>query len=526
MDTKREAQQGPKMRGERPEHYNESTEHYNESTVEKLTGAIKEESATEAAAEDKKPQYEPTTHARRCREHDTDTFLDHHAKGKKEHHAQTDMTHELDTALDKSSSTDKKETRINTYFEEEWQDVESTLFAATPYEEDNHPKDDIEELGSQHVQLRAQREALVPRSRSQEISPGAVWEGDSLGEDEGTVTFEEATEHMPSTETQDTHLISAERVHDPVLVSASIIDCLCCPYGQITAIPAALAFMGSALSILAVLSPFANCIGENYYFLFLNSGITDEQGIFYSGTTDFIAAAFSLGLISGIGGAIAFAISTGASCRTFPERFLKLLGGAYLVLAVTSILMLVALASFPAQCNVLLLWGGAFAIVAFFLYLGAGIFTIGMIKKKDVNRASVCTCCPYGNLTALPSVFGFIGSSLIMGSSIINSPAGTTGDPKLTFSLTMGVIASAVGLMVSVLGIVPGCQKVPSRDFKILGFTYILLGLMCLLTLLAYDILFLLIFSIPAFVAFTVAGFSAFYLIKVSSQAHTSDSAV
>jgi hypothetical protein len=150
-----------------------------------------------------------------------------------------------------------------------------------------------------------------------------------------------------------------------------------------------------------------------------------------------------------------------------------------------------------------------------------------MIKRKDVNRASVCTCCPYGNLTALPSVFGFIGSSSIITiSSIISSTAGTTGDPKLTFSLTMGVIASFVGVMVSVLGIVPGCQKVPSRDFKILGFTYILLGLMCLLTLLAYDIVFSVIFSIPAFVAFTVAGFSAFYLVKVSSQAHTSDSAV
>jgi MFS family permease len=283
--------------------------------------------------------------------------------------------------------------------------------------------------------------------------------------------------------------------------------------------------MGSALSFLAVFMPFADCISEeNYYRLSLRFGITDEQGIFYSETT--ISIALSLGLISGIGGAIAFAISSSASCRTFPERFLKLLGGWYLVLAVTSILMLVALASFTAQCNVLLVWGGAFAIVAFFLYLGAGIFTIGMIKKKDVNRASVCTCCPYGNLTALPSVFGFIGSSMIMTSSIISSPAGTTGDPKLTFSLTMGVIASAVGLMVSVLGIVPGCQKVPSRDFKILGFTYILLGLMCLLTLLAYDIVFSVIFSIPAFVAFTVAGFSAFYLVKVSSQAHTSDSAV
>jgi CHASE2 domain-containing sensor protein len=115
---------------------------------------------------------------------------------------------------------------------------------------------------------------------------------------------------------------------------------------------------------------------------------------------------------------------------------------------------------------------------------------------------------------------------MIMTSSIISSPAGTTGDPKLTFSLTMGVIASAVGLMVSVLGIVPGCQKVPSRNFKILGFTYILLGLMCLLTLLAYDILFPLIFPIPAFVAFTIAGFSALYLVKVPSHAHTSDSAV
>ena len=70
-----------------------------------------------------------------------------------------------------------------------------------------------------------------------------------------------------------------------------------------------------------------------------------SNAFFYSQSTISIAA-FSLGLISGTGGAIAFAISTGASCRTFPEWFLKLLGGAYLVLAVTSILMLVALASF------------------------------------------------------------------------------------------------------------------------------------------------------------------------------------
>jgi hypothetical protein len=45
---------------------------------------------------------------------------------------------------------------------------------------------------------------------------------------------------------------------------------------------------------------------------------------------------------------------------------------------------------------------------------GAGIFTIGMIKTKDLNRASVCTCCPYGNLNALPSVFGFFGASLMI----------------------------------------------------------------------------------------------------------------
>jgi hypothetical protein len=338
--------------------------------------------------------------------------------------------------------------------------------------------------------------------------------------------------------------------------------------------------MGSALSFLAAFMPFAECIGENYYFLDLTSGITDEQRIFYSQSTISIAA-FSLGLISGIGGAIAFAISTGASCRTFPERFLKLLGGAYLVLAVTSILMLVALASFStAQCNVLLVWGGAFAIVAFFLYLGAGIFTIGMIKKKDVNRASVCTCCPYGNLTALPSVFGFIGAVLILSaiwleflkypstnldypsenvelspSSSPLSPAyspidalggcrvdipksdglcylfldGTENDPLLTFAFAIGFIAGAVCLVVSVISIIPGCQKVPSKAFQYLGSTYILLGPMCLLTLVAFaskecagecligtgGIL-----AICAFFMFTAAGLSAFYLTKISSQVH------
>jgi hypothetical protein len=321
-----------------------------------------------------------------------------------------------------------------------------------------------------------------------------------------------------------------------------------------TVIPAVLGCMGSALSFLAAFMPFAYCIGENYYFLDLRFGITDEQGVLYSETT--VSIAFILGLISGTGGAIAFALSSSASCRTFPERFLKLLGGAYLVLAVTSILMLVALASPNIQCDVLLLWGGAFAIVAFFLYLAAGIFTIGMIKKKDVNRASVCTCCPYGNLTALPSALGLIGAVLIFlailpyefldypsSENFCNSicPYGlelkeghcpvcllyASNDPPLTCAFAIGFIAGAVCLVVSVISIIPGCQKVPPKAFQYLGSTYILLGLMCLLTLVAFaskecagecligrgGIL-----AICAFFIFTAAGLSAFYLTKISSQ--------
>ena len=112
---------------------------------------------------------------------------------------------------------------------------------------------------------------------------------------------------------------------------------------------------------------------------------------------------------------------------------------------------------------------------------------------------------------------------------------GAEGDPPLTFALTMGIIAAFVGIMVSVISIVPGCQKVPSKAFKILGFTYILLGLMCLLTLVAFaseecagecSIGTGGILAICAFFAFTAAGLSAFYLTKISSQAHTSDSAI
>lgn len=358
---------------------------------------------------------------------------------------------------------------------------------------------------------------------------------------------------------------------------------LCCPYGRMTVVPALAGCMGSALSFLAAFMPFAECSDEETDDgqIFLAYGIIGIDTFSNYATSDTVLVGFILGLISGSGGAIAFALSTGASCRTFPEWLLKLLGATYLVLAVTSILMLVALASPNVQCDALV-WGGAFAIVAFFMYLGAGIFTLRMIKKKDVNSASVCTCCPYGNLTALPSAFGFIGTTLIaiaISVAFVDDPAiamdkpsenvdlpygpydypivdvcresenygkqndgrcsvylyGAQGDPALTFALTMSIIAAFVGTVASVLGVVPGCQKVPSKAFKILGFIYILLGPMCLLTLVAFaskecggecSLSTGGILAICAFFAFGGACLSAFYLNKKISSQTTSESNV
>jgi hypothetical protein len=87
------------------------------------------------------------------------------------------------------------------------------------------------------------------------------------------------------------------------------------------------------------------------------------------------------------------------------------------VLFVTSILILIPVALAPSDFQQdKLSWGGAITRVPSVLpsVFGAGIFTFRMIKKKDMNHALVYTCHPYGKLTALPSMFGFFGASLIM----------------------------------------------------------------------------------------------------------------
>jgi hypothetical protein len=117
-----------------------------------------------------------------------------------------------------------------------------------------------------------------------------------------------------------------------------------------------------------------------------------------------------------------------------------------------------------------------------------------------VNRASVCTCCPYGNLNALPSVFGFFGASLMMTSlfvhyGFVDYPStnmdyypyevcpqysdryryasyvdkdgrcmvylvGAENDPALTFAFTMSVIAaSAGGCIASVFCIIRAAKR-------------------------------------------------------------------
>ena len=96
-----------------------------------------------------------------------------------------------------------------------------------------------------------------------------------------------------------------------------------------------------------------------------------------------------MGLLSGSLGAIAFTASTALSCKVVSAKFLTILGGVYIVLGVLSLLMLVALGSEsckPLGCTLSI--GAGLAIGACFAYVGAGISTFYMIKKKHFNNAA------------------------------------------------------------------------------------------------------------------------------------------
>jgi hypothetical protein len=98
--------------------------------------------------------------------------------------------------------------------------------------------------------------------------------------------------------------------------------------------------------------------------------------------------AFYLGIVSGSLGFFAFVLSTVLSCKTFPTWVLNMLGCSYIVFGYTSLLMLVGLSSAACTDNggCTLDTGAILAIIAFFMYVGAGTSTFYLKKKLQTNQ--------------------------------------------------------------------------------------------------------------------------------------------
>lgn len=110
---------------------------------------------------------------------------------------------------------------------------ESSAFATMPPKYADHDSfvDSKMPAKEQWQQLQARpnddiETPMAPRSRAEEAMPGAVWEGENQDDDTGTITFSHTSSHRqnPSHETQDETLVTAERVQEPVLVSATRLD--------------------------------------------------------------------------------------------------------------------------------------------------------------------------------------------------------------------------------------------------------------------------------------------------------------
>jgi hypothetical protein len=106
---------------------------------------------------------------------------------------------------------------------------------------------------------------------------------------------------------------------------------------------------------------------------------------------------------------------------------------------------------------------------------------------------------------------------------------GAENDPALTFAFTMSVIAAAVGCIASVFGIILGCQKFPRKPSRFLDSSICYWDQRgCLLTLVAFasnecaGACSLDWWKIGNMcirhLQYTVAGLSAFFLIKTFSQ--------
>jgi amino acid transporter len=87
-------------------------------------------------------------------------------------------------------------------------------------------------------------------------------------------------------------------------------------------------------------------------------------------------------------GFLAFVLSTVLSCKIFPTWVLNVLGCSYIVFGIMSLLMLVSLSSAVCTDNggCTLGPGAILAIIAFFMYVGAGTSTFYLKKNLQTNQ--------------------------------------------------------------------------------------------------------------------------------------------
>jgi hypothetical protein len=191
----------------------------------------------------------------------------------------------------------------------------------------------------------------------------------------------------------------------------------CCKkfaYGWLTSAPIALGFLGSifawaALASCSFLIAKTDIVDFGVGFLkyqdpevkYLTGAETCDE--YESYLEDYLDAAFkfgkAMGIISGIFGLVLSILSTILCCIAFPSIVVKIMGGAYLVVALASILMLVFLATdacdsmcnlysaYCDSCSLKMGTGAYLAIVSFLFLVGAGVTTFFL---KERGGAGTC----------------------------------------------------------------------------------------------------------------------------------------
>lgn len=163
-------------------------------------------------------------------------------------------------------------------------------------------------------------------------------------------------------------------------------------------LPAVLGCIGTGLTFGAVFINFMRYFRRDYRYdvrcfsdyINLFRVVENEDAL--------LKFAGAMGFISGSIGYICSFYNILLSCQTLPAKIVRILGTIYIALGVMSLLMLVALASetcsavaddrfsvCPAGCKLSV--GGTLAIVAFFVYIGAGLSTFYLNRTRTGRGA-------------------------------------------------------------------------------------------------------------------------------------------